>query len=564
MDWIGPLLLIICLVGFPVAVIKSIVAIRKNARLRDELSGKDAAVADLRKQVERFAQEHNRLQSLERIVAEELPKKDAAIESLAKNKQGLEEQVRALSRYQSIIDIDAEISKKQQAFVDQRNASIAKLQEQIDEAKVRIKAQFEQARQAMAQAELEKTRIIQSAEEEARQIAGKALEAAQREGELQAAIKAMENTITGYDDSYLIPAETLLDELAEQYDFKEAGQELKKVRDKVRLMVKTQIAATCDYVEAKRRETAIRFVLDAFNGKVDTVMAKVRHDNYGILKQQIIDAYSIVNNNGAAFRKARIIPEYLNTVLEELKWAVATTELVRQDKEEQRRIKQEMQEEAKAQREYEKAVKAAEKEEQLLQQAMEKARLQMATATEAQRAEYESQLRDLEEKLRIAEEKNQRAIAMAQQTRQGHVYVISNIGSFGDNVLKIGMTRRLEPMDRIRELGDASVPFPFDVHAMIFSDDAPSLETQLHNTFADCQINKVNPRKEFFSLDLGQIKSFVQKLGVETHWTMRAEAMEYRESKTIAKRQGGADQQMLDSMMARNRNVESAVYMSVQ
>ena len=218
----------------------------------------------------------------------------------------------------------------------------------------------------------------------------------------------------------------------------------------------------------KRRETAIRFVLDAFNGKVDTAMARLRHDNYGILKQQVIDAYSIVNNNGAAFRNARITQEYLEAVQDELKWAVATTELKRQDREEQKRIKQEMREEARAQREYEKAIKAAEKEEKLIQEAMEKARQQIAAASEEQKAEYEAQLQDLEDKLKVAEEKNQRAISMAQQTRQGHVYVISNIGSFGENVLKIGMTRRLEPMDRVKELGDASVPFPFDVHAMIY------------------------------------------------------------------------------------------------
>ncbi len=114
-----------------------------------------------------------------------------------------------------------------------------------------------------------------------------------------------------------------------------------------------------------------------------------------------------------------------------------------------------------------------------------------------------------------------------------HRYVISNIGSFGEEVFKIGMTRRLEPFDRIRELGDASVPFEFDVHAMIFSDDAPGLEKQLHRHFLRQQINKVNPRKEFFRLELAEIRQELETLGVETHWTMSALAHEFRETLRI-------------------------------
>jgi hypothetical protein len=122
---------------------------------------------------------------------------------------------------------------------------------------------------------------------------------------------------------------------------------------------------------------------------------------------------------------------------------------------------------------------------------------------------------------------------MAQQTRAGHVYVISNVGSFGEQVFKIGMTRRLEPLDRIRELGDASVPFEFDVHAMIFSDDAPGLEKKLHRHFLREQVNKVNPRKEFFRIGLPAIRSELEDLGVETLWTMSAKALEYKETQRI-------------------------------
>ena len=129
---------------------------------------------------------------------------------------------------------------------------------------------------------------------------------------------------------------------------------------------------------------------------------------------------------------------------------------------------------------------------------------------------------------------------MAQQTRAGHVYVISNIGSFGEQVFKIGMTRRLEPLDRVRELGDASVPFEFDVHALIFSDNAPGLEKQLHRHFLREQVNKVNPRKEFFRIGLPAIRQELEALGVETQWTMSAKAREYRESLRI-------EEQILDN-----------------
>ena len=90
------------------------------------------------------------------------------------------------------------------------------------------------------------------------------------------------------------------------------------------------------------------------------------------------------------------------------------------------------------------------------------------------------------------------------------MYVISNIGSFGEGIYKIGLTRRLEPYDRVKELGDASVPFEFDVHAMIFSDDAPALENTLHRHFRDRELNKVNHRKEFFRVDIDEIEEVVK------------------------------------------------------
>lgn len=381
----------------------------------------------------------------------------------------------------------------------------------------------------------EANRIIELAKGQAQEIAGDAYDAKLKADSYESAIIAMKNTIEGYKDDYIIPNHSVLDDLAEQFSFKDAGEQLKQARKRVKDMVKQGYAGDCDYVEVHRRTYAIHFAVDAFNGKVDSALAKVKHDNFGKIKQEIIDAFALVNHNGAPFRKARINQRFLDARQEELKWAVSTHELYQMELAEQREIKQQIREEEKAQKEIEKAIKEAEKEERFIQKALEKARAELVNANEEQRLEFQVQLADLESRLKEAEERGQRALSMAQQTRRGHVYVISNIGSFGENVFKIGMTRRLEPLDRVKELGDASVPFSFDVHAMLYSEDAPALEKDLHRRFNLESVNKVNPRKEFFRTSLAEIKQMVDLKGVtEVHWTMKAEAAEYRESLAIA------------------------------
>jgi chromosome segregation ATPase len=276
-------------------------------------------------------------------------------------------------------------------------------------------------------------------------------------------------------------------------------------------------------------------VVDAFNGRVDAILTRTKHDNYGTLEQEIRDAFSLVNQNGKAFRDARILATYLDARLAELKWAVVVQELRRKEREEQRRIKEQMREEEKARREYERAIREAEEEEEADRKALEKARIEVANASAEQRAKLEEQIAELNQRLAEAEAKKQRALSMAEQTRRGTVYIISNVGSFGEGVFKIGMTRRLEPEDRIKELSDASVPFEFDVHAMILNEDAPALETLLQTEFDDLRINKVNFRKEFFRLPLERLRSFLAAKGIEASFTMIAEAHEYRETQALGR-----------------------------
>lgn len=445
---------------------------------------------------------------------------------------------------QKILD-EAEEDANSKRYESERIVSIAEQQaEDItqeakslrSEASRKLKESKEKAEFIKDEAKTEAERMISFAEEQAKEIAGSAYVAKEKADSYEKAIRAMRNTIEGYRDEYIIPNHSILDDLADEYGHKEAGEELKATRKRVREMVKDGRAGSCDYAEINRRTYAIHFAVDAFNGKVDSALSKVKHDNLGKIKQEIIDAFALVNHNGAPFRNARINQGFLDARLTELKWAVATFELRKIEKEEQAAIKAQIREEERAIREMEKARKEAEKEERILQKALDKARSELLKANEGQKAEYETQLAELEAKLKDAEERGQRAISMAQQTRRGHVYVISNEGSFGEEVFKIGMTRRLEPMDRVKELGDASVPFSFDVHAMIYSEDAPSLEKALHKKFELASVNKVNPRKEFFKTSISSIKETVEEQGIaDIHWTLKAEAAEYKESLAIQK-----------------------------
>lgn len=465
----------------------------------------------------------------------------------------LENRNSELGKYSGLVDIEQKaneiINKAEQT---QEAAQNEFLQAMADADKIREEAANEvsdskkEALSRLNNATIEARKIIENAQNKAIEIGGDAYKALQNADEFRKTALAMKNIIEGYGDEYLIPTYSLLDDLAEEFSHTEAGEKLHLAREKSRLMIKNGTAAKCDYVETNRKETAVTFVLDAFNGKVDSILSKVKKDNYGVLEQKIKDSFQLVNINGKAFRNAVILPGYLEARMEELKWAAIAQELKWQEQEEQRRIKEQMREEEKARRDYEKAIKEAEKEEELLKKLIEKAQKEAALASADQKSTYEERLIDLERKLRMAEEKNQRALSMAQQTKSGNVYIISNIGSFGEDVYKIGMTRRLEPLDRVRELGGASVPFEFDVHSMIYTEDAPALERKLHKKFIRLQMNKVNPRKEFFKISLTKIKQEIENMNINVKWTMKAEARRYRESLVIEKAIANDQQKQLE------------------
>lgn len=460
----------------------------------------------------------------------------------------LNDEISALSKFKPILDAEAhardilskareEMSKAEIESTQAKQKAKADAEKITEGARQELRDLRERAAVIITEANGNAQNLISNAENEAKKIAGDAYEALKKADALEKTAKAMKNIIEGYGDQYIIPTHSLLDQLGEDYSHTDAGEQLKSARESMRSMIKNKSAATCDYVEENRKQTAIEFVLDAFNGKVDTILASVKDDNFGKLEQKIKDAFETVNHNGTAFRDARITELYLQNRLSELKWACTVQAIKEKEKEEQRRIREQIREEEKAARDYERAMKEAEKEEQTLAKAMDKVKKDLESASEQQKLQYEQKLLDLQQKLSEAEEKNKRALSMAQQTKTGHVYIISNLGSFGEDVYKIGMTRRLDPMDRVWELGDASVPFDFDVHAMILSEDAPALEKMLHEKFRERQINKVNPRKEFFDVGLIEIKAEIDRLKINAHWTLISEAKEFRESLALEQKQ---------------------------
>ena len=279
----------------------------------------------------------------------------------------------------------------------------------------------------------------------------------------------------------------------------------------------------------------INLTLRAFNGECDSLISKVRWNNIKRFEERIKKAFTAINKLGKS-NNTIITDRYLKLKLDELHLIYELSHKKYQEKEEAKAIRDAQREEERAQREFEKARKDAEVEEKRFQKALERAKKDLGLVSGEKLDELNFQIKQLEQNLKEAHEAKERAISRAQETKSGHVYIISNLGSFGENVYKIGMTRRLEPMDRVKELGDASVPFTFDLHAMIFSENAPELENLLHKEFDDRRINKVNYRKEYFRVSLDEIEQvIIDKYEKEVDFIKVIEAQQFRETKSIIK-----------------------------
>lgn len=312
---------------------------------------------------------------------------------------------------------------------------------------------------------------------------------------------------------------------------------LKDVRDRQKEFIKNNVACTGNMgwtvngnaAQGKKMVKDMqKLLLRAFNVECDDIVANVKVSNFDKSKERMIKIKNQISDLGKIM-SISIRPEYLGLKLEELHLALDFAQKKQEEKERIREERERQREEAKVQKEIEEARKKLEKERTHYQNAL--------TALNEQIIQNGSspELLEKRDKLMLQIADAQKAIENVDyreaNKRAGYVYIISNIGAFGENVYKIGMTRRLEPMDRINELGDASVPFNFDVHALIFADDAPGLEAALHTAFESKKVNKINGRREFFRVSLDEIKAVVRANFDKTvEWTDVAEADQYRQS----------------------------------
>lgn len=346
------------------------------------------------------------------------------------------------------------------------------------------------------------------------------------------------------------------------YDFEKSDEyraEQNRVIELQKEMISSEKAAICrtnwtiDGSEAKGRASTKRYIkltLRAFNGECESLISKVKWNNVNQMRERIKKSFDTINKIGES-QTVSIQQGYLDLKIKELNLEYEYQLKKQKEKEELRAAQEAMREEEKARREFEQAQKEAEKEETNYQKALEKARKEIEQATGDKHDKLQAQIEKLEQELKEAQEKKERAISMAQQTKRGHVYVISNIGSFGEQVFKIGMTRRLEPEDRVKELGDASVPFQFDIHAMIYSEDAPTLENELHKSFTNNKVNMLNYRKEFFNVTIDEIEQKVREIGIDAEFQKIPEAMEYRETIAILEKlKSQGEQKTIDELIA--------------
>lgn len=319
-------------------------------------------------------------------------------------------------------------------------------------------------------------------------------------------------------------------------------EEIRKNKEKQKLMIKAKgedaafycdkewVVGTSKAEGRKMTQRGIKLTARAFNGEVDSLIAQCKWNNFDKIQKRIWDAAEKIDKLNEVNR-IFINYNYVGLRIEELSLTHEYHEKKQQEKEEQAEIREQMREEKRVEDEIRKAQEDAEREEKAFQRALDKATKEADKAQGEKLDSLNQKIAQLKFDLEMAQLKGQRALSMAQQTKSGHVYVISNLGSFGENVYKIGMTRRLDPNDRVKELGDASVPFSFDVHAMIKSDDAPKLEKLLHKKFDNARVNKINKRKEFFNVSLEEIEDFISEhhdADVEFQRTMIAE--QFRQS----------------------------------
>lgn len=421
----------------------------------------------------------------------------------------------------------------------QLHAQVDALQQKVDELQGILSPEHREL-----QAVLESIRLKQIELEEADKLL------AQKNDNLQelsrqidhetARLSELKNQIIETDETILLQSFGLY---TPQYNFATSSQykdRLDTIRAEQKDMIKRGSAATgrSDWTvngstaQGKKMVNDMRkLLLRAFNTECDDVIQKVKFNNMEAAEKRIERSRDAISKLGTVMG-VQISARYLDLKIKELHLAYEYAVKKQEEKEELKRIRAEQREQAKLQKEIEAARKKLEKEQLHCKNELARMLKQDTSSMSAdERAAYDAKKSELEEQLGEIAKGIEDVDYRAANQRAGYVYIISNIGSFGEDIYKIGMTRRLDPMDRVDELGDASVPFNFDVHAMIFSEDAPSLEAALHHAFENRKVNMINTRREFFHVTLDEIKEVIKANFDKTvEFVESAPAEQYRES----------------------------------
>lgn len=312
---------------------------------------------------------------------------------------------------------------------------------------------------------------------------------------------------------------------------------LLKLKEKELLKNDGAFVITSAYPDSKSFRANIKQITKCYTAESSEILNKLTLNNVDASRERLIKSYQTTNQ---AFETdfVQISKDYLELKLDELNINYELLAKIQEEKEIKQEEREMLREEEKVRREIEREKEKIEKEERQFKNEVTKLMAYMnKTDNDVEKQLYIDKIKELEDKLNLLDKDKKSVLDREQNTRAGYVYIISNIGSFGENIYKIGMTRRLEPMDRINELSSASVPFVFDVHALIFSEDAPRLENILHEHFRNQAVNKVNFRKEFYNVDLNEVKKVVlENFNSTVNFTMAPQATEYRESLKIAEK----------------------------
>lgn len=336
-----------------------------------------------------------------------------------------------------------------------------------------------------------------------------------------------------YKNSLPSTSSSLVDlNISDETTSSEIKNKLAILKDENTELIKNKSVKISSYIDSSRERNKLsRKVLIAFNSEVAGLLNRLTLANIDSTRNKIIKSFNRINK---LFEddNVQISTKYLEYQLTVLELNYQFILKKHNEKEQQAAIKEQMIDEAKAQKELEREQKNIESEQRKFSNELEKTMKYLSKSNDSVQSEiYAEKIKELEEKIKQLDKDKSDINNRLLNTRAGHVYVISNIGSFGENIYKIGMTKRLNPLDRVNELGSASVPFKFDVHAMIFSEDAPKLENHLHKAFANKSVNKINSRKEFFNVSLKEIeKEVLDNFDATVEFTEFAKAEEYRRS----------------------------------